>query len=95
MRLKGLKNWLKNYNYPESYINQSFYNAKLQGPAPFEDNLKNILFAINYYENIEKKVRKIYSNLSNIQTRHLSKVFKNINVILSQKQPKDLLRSLT
>ena len=50
-----------------------------------------------YYENIdnEKVVKKIRSKLSNIQSRHLSKVFKNKNVILSQKQPENLLRLLT
>ena len=97
MRLKELKNWLKNCNYPDSVINQSFHNAKLQGPAPFKDNSKNIPFVTTYYENIdnEKVVRKIRSKLSNIQSRHLSEVFKNKNVILSQKQPKNLLRLLT
>ena len=39
-------------------------------------------------------VRKIRSKLSNIQSRHLSEVFKNKNIILSQKQPKNLLRLL-
>ena len=38
MRLKDLKNWLKDCNYPDSVINQSFYNAKLHGPVPFTDN---------------------------------------------------------
>ena len=33
--------------------------------------------------------------MSNIQSRHLSEVFKNKNVILSQKQPKNLFRLLT
>ena len=45
--------------------NQSFYNAKLQVPAPFTDNSKNIPFVITYYENIdnEKVVRKTRSKL--------------------------------
>ena len=29
MRLKELKNWLKDCNYPDSVINQSFYNPTL------------------------------------------------------------------
>ena len=37
-----------------------------------------------------KKVRKIRSKLSNFQARLLSEIFKNKNVILSQKQPKNL-----
>ena len=40
-------------------------------------------------------VWKICSKFSNIQSRHLSEVFKNKNVILSQKQSKNLLRLLT
>ena len=40
-------------------------------------------------------VKKIRSKLSNIQLTHLSQVFKNKNVIISQKQPKNLLRLLT
>ena len=86
MRIKELKNWLKDCNYPDSVINQSFYNAKLQGPVPFTDNLKNIPLVTTYYENIEieKIVKKIRSKLSNIQSRHLSEVPKK-KVVLSQK----------
>ena len=90
MRLKELKNWLKDSNYPDSVINQSFYNAKLHGPARFKDNPKNIPFVTIYHENInnEKVIWKIRSKLSNIQSRHLSEVFKNKTVILSQRHPK-------
>ena len=76
MRLKELKNWLKNCNYPDSVINQLFHNAKLQGLVPFQDNSKNIPFV------------KSRSKLSKIQSRYLSEVFKNKIVILPQKQPK-------
>ena len=51
MRLKEWKNWLKGCNYPDSVINQSFYNVKLSGPVPFTDNSKNIPFVTTYYEN--------------------------------------------
>ena len=97
MRLKDLKNWLKDCNYPDSVINQSFYDAKLQGPVPFTDNSKNIPFVTTYYENIdnEKLVRKIRFKLSKIQSRHLTEVFKNKNVIFCQMEPKILLRLLT
>ena len=91
MRLKELKTWLKHCIYPGSMINQSFYNAKLQGPVPFTDNSKNIPFVTTYYENIdnEKLVRKIRFK------RHLTEVFKNKDVIFSQMEPKNLLRLLT
>ena len=96
MRLKELKNWSKDCNYPDSVTDQSFYNAKLQRPAPFTDNLKNFPFVTTYYKNVdnEKVVRKICAKLSNIQSRHLSEVFKNKNVIFSQKHTKNLLQLL-
>ena len=55
MKLKELKGWLKDFNYPDSVINQSLYNAKLHGPVPFTDNLKNIPFVTTHYENIDNK----------------------------------------
>ena len=84
MKLKELKSWLKDCNYPDNVINQSLFNAKLQGLAPFTVNSKNLPFVTIYYENIdnEKMVRKIRSKLSNIQSRHLPEIFKNKNVIL-------------
>ena len=77
MRLKELKNWLKDCNYLDSVINQSFDIAKLPGPGPFTDNSKSILFVTTFYEIIdnEKVVRKIRSKLSNNQSTHLSEVF--------------------
>ena len=73
MRLKELKNWLKDCNYPK-VINQSLYNAKLQGPVSFTENLKNIPLVTTYYKSTgyEKVVWKSRSKLSTIQSRHLS-----------------------
>ena len=90
MRLKDLKNWLKDFNYPDSVVNQSFYNAKLQCPAPFTDNSKNIHFVTTYSENIDnqKGVRKICSKLSKIQSRHLSEVFKIKMLFFPKSNPK-------
>ena len=66
---------------------------KYKVQSPYTDNSKNIPFVTTYYENIdnEKVVWKILSKLSNNQSRHLSEVFFLKNVILSQKQPKNLL----
>ena len=55
MRLKELKNWLKDCHYPDSVINQSFYNAKLQGRAHFTHNLKNIPFLLNIQKYLKMK----------------------------------------
>ena len=71
MRLTELKNWLKYCNCPHSAINQLFYNAKLQGPAPFPDNSKNIPFVTTYYENID--------TLPQIKIDVLDIKFKNCN----------------
>ena len=59
--------------------------------------MKNIPFVTTYYENIDDKkvVRKIRSIFSNIQSGHLSEVFKKEYVFLSQKQPENLLQLLT
>ena len=61
MRLKEFKNWLKDCNYPDSVINQSFYNTKLQGKNRCTDNSKNVSFVPTYYENTDnvKVIRKI------------------------------------
>ena len=66
-----MKNWLKDCNYPDSVINQSFYNAKSEGSVPFTDNLKNIPCVKTSFENVdnEKVVNKICSKLSNIQSK--------------------------
>ena len=55
MWLKEWKNWLKDCNYPDSVLNQSFYNAELQGPASFKDNSKNIYLVTIYYDNIDNE----------------------------------------
>ena len=68
MRLKELKNLLKDCNYPDSVINQSFYDAKLQSPAPITYSSKNIHFVKTYYKNTDNEIlfRKIRSKMSNI-----------------------------
>ena len=90
MRLKELKNWLKDCNYPDSIINQSFYHAKLQGPAPFKDNPKNVPFVTTYYENIdnEKVVRKIRSKLSNIHQDSFQNYLKIKMLLFTKSNPK-------
>ena len=47
MTLKKVKNWLKDCNYSDSVINQSFYDAKLQVLAPSSDNSKKYFFCYN------------------------------------------------
>ena len=50
-----------------------------------------------YYYNVSnnEKVKKICRKFNDIQSDHLKNVFKNSNIILAQKQPKNLLRLLS
>ena len=42
-----------------------------------------------------KKLKKIRRTFHDIQSDHLKKVLKNSNIILAQKQPKNLIRLLS
>ena len=54
LRLKEQGKLLLNCGYPESVIDKSFFNAKLQGPANKPSNSKNILpFVSTYYSNFD------------------------------------------
>ena len=44
---------------------------------------------------IMKKLKKIRNKFNDIQSDHLNNVFKNSNIILVQKQPKNLIRLLS
>ena len=64
--LKELRKWLLNFGYPESVIDKSFLNAKLQGPADKPANSKNILpLLFTYYSNFDMGniVKSINQNL--------------------------------
>ena len=49
------------------------------------------------YDNVNnnKKVKKILRKFNDTQSHHLKNVFENSNIILAQKQPKNLLRLLS
>ena len=96
-RLDELKGWLKECDYPEEVINRSFHNAKLQGPANQKINSKNIPFVTTYHENVDNKslVKNIRKKMGDIHSIELKEIFDDSHVILAQKQPKNILRSLT
>ena len=50
-----------------------------------------------YYDNVNnnEKVEKIRKKCYDIQSDYLKNIFKNSNIILAQKQPKNLLRLLS
>ena len=56
IRLDELTQFLKECHYPEDVITKSFFNAKVQGPAPNPEKSKNVMpFIITYYPNIDNK----------------------------------------
>ena len=90
-RLKELKQWLLNCDYPEKIVNKGIYNAQLQGPAPLKPTKSILPFVSTFYSNYSNKnvVKKAKSLLNTVDT------FKNYEIVLSQKQPPNLLRLLT
>ena len=95
-RLKELKNWLLNCDYPEHTINLAFHNAKLQGPAPFKNKNKTIPYVSTFYPNIDNQslVYNIQKKFKNIHSDYLKEIFDKNNIILSQRQPKNMKRIL-
>ena len=96
-RLDELKIWLRNCNYPDNIINKAFHNAKLQGPAPYKNKNNNIPFVSTFYPNIDNKslVYNIRTKINSIRSDYLKNIFKEKEIILSQKQPKNLKSILT
>ena len=95
--LNETQNWLKSCKYPENVINRALRNARIKGPAPLKTNSNNIptkIIVTTYYGNANnnEKVKNIRRKFNDIQSDHLKNVFKNSNIILAQKQPKNLLR---
>ena len=96
-RLNELKNWLKKCDYPDNIINKAFHNAKLQGPAPYRNKQNNLPYVSTFYPNIDNKslVYNIRRKLNSVQSDYLKNIFKENEIILSQRQPKNLKRILT
>ena len=91
-RLSELKTWLLFYSYSITIIEKAFFNAKLQGPAPKKEE-RVIPFVSTHYSNFDSKSISITANslLSNVKDNRLKKVFDKFKVILTLKQPKNLL----
>ena len=98
-RLEELKQFLLKCDYPESVINKSFHNAKLQGPAPKPVEKDKILpFVTTHYSNMDHNnmIKEIQSNIDNLSNNtELKEIFNENKVVLSKKQPPNLLRQLT
>ena len=86
-------------DYPKHTIESSIWKAKLQGPAPKPTSKDNIIpFVTTHYSNFSfeplvNKIRHLICDVSN--NDYLSNVFSNSQIVLSQKQPKNVLSQLT
>ena len=92
--MKELWKWLVNCGYPESVIDKSFFNAKLQGPANKPSNSKNILSLVStYYTNFDIRniVKKINQKLNQSPNESIKEIFGEKQTVLSLKQPHNLL----
>ena len=97
-RLSELKQWLIECGYPEAVIDRKFHNAKLQGPAPEPKNPGNVIpFVSTFYSNYKCNNITHAANtlLKSCHSEHMREVFGDCNVILSLRQPPNLLRKLT
>ena len=98
IRLKELKQWLLQCNYPSRLIDQKFHNAKLQGPAnkPQSDNSVIPLVSTFYSNyNVENVCKTANSLLKSVKSPRLRTVFEDCKVICSYRQPPNLLRQFT
>ena len=98
IRLNELRIWLKSSKYPDHVISNTFYNARLQGPAPKpKENANNIPFVTTFHKDIDNKVimKNIKRKMENTPSDYIKETFQESNVFLSQRQPKNLLRLLS
>ena len=80
LRLKELRKWLLNVGYPESVIDKSFFNAKLQGHSNEPANSKNILSLVKLTQSSNESIKEMFGETQ---------------TVLSLKQPPNLLRLLS
>ena len=98
LQLKELQKWLLNCGYPESVIDKSFSNAKLQGLANKPANSKSILPLVSiYYSNfdMQKILKTINQKLKQSSNESIKEIFGETRTVLSLKQPPNLLRLLS
>ena len=109
LRLNELRIWLKNNEYPDHIISNAFYNAKLHGPAPkLKNNLRyttiynitiynNIPFVTFFHEATDNKIimKNFKRKIENTPCEYIKWIFQESNILLSQRQPKNLQRLLS
>ena len=97
-RLKEMKRFLKQCDYPDSIIDKGIHNAKLQGPAPPKPTKDNIIPYVHqnmsnlHFKHILQTTSKL---LQNARSEEIREVFKETRFIEAVKQPRNILRTLT
>ena len=97
-RLNELEDFLTKCNYPKNVITDGIFKAKLQGPAPKKNNDNIIPFVTTNFANInfDQTLSKIRFFMKQLDAdSELCEIFKESTVLLSQRQPKNLLRHLS
>ena len=96
--LNNLRKWLIDSKYPPKVIDKAFHNAKLQGPAPNPKNKKEVIPFVTTYNNTfsnKNIVKQANLLLTRCPDKETKKIFENKEVVLSLKQPPNLLKMLT
>ena len=82
----------------ESLINEKFFKARLQGPAPKPDDSKIVVpFVTTNFANFDSSNIPLMSKnlLQRSRNDRVNQVYKNIQPIISLRQPRNLLRRLS
>ena len=96
--LEDMFNNLLDCGYPKHIVQKGFHNAKLQGPAPDPAGKKKVLpLVTTYYSNFcsSNIVQQANFMLQSSSNDHIKEVFRDHQIILSSKQPGNLLRQLS
>ena len=97
-RLAELYEYLIDCNYPPSIVRKGIHDARLQGPGPNPDKKrKTIPFVSTHSSNLKSDRTVKLSNqlLENVNDERLKSAFQNSKIVLSLKQPPNLLRLLS
>ena len=95
-QLSELRTRLVNCGYPEDVINKAFHGAALQILAPYKDKKNTLLFVTTNHSNVNNKslVTNSRKKISNSNSVYLKQLFKDSNIVLTQRQLKNLLMHL-
>ena len=97
-RLREMKTWLLQCNYPAKTINKGIHNAKKHGPAPPPKNMdKTLIFTSTFVSNLthDNTIHQINELLKNTKSAKLNEIFDGCRAMIAYKQPNNIQRLLT